>query len=66
MEPARKQSLSAAITICMCLSETLPVYLSYVKYLGLLYASNSIPAQDLGVNEAEFRKLTGVAWSIGM
>ena len=66
MEPARKQSSSADITICMCMSETLPVYLSYVKCLGLLDASNSIPAQDLGVNEAGLRKLTGVAWSIGM
>jgi hypothetical protein len=54
---------SADIKVCMCLSDTLPAYLSYSQYLGLLYASRSISAQNLGVDETELRQLTGAAWA---
>lgn len=48
---------------CHCLSERLPLRVSFVDYLRVVTSAPGVGATQLGISQTEFSKLSGILWS---
>lgn len=48
---------------CHCLSERLPVRVSFVDYLRIVTSAPGVGAAYFGISQTEFSKLSGILWS---